>query len=234
MEHPAIGVICKYTNRPETHDTSCMLRQEVLNVILDYRAIPVGIALTRGRHSKSIAPFHDLTSYEREMLEAQLIRCDGVIFQGGSYIANYECEAALFVHHKNIPALGFSSGQTAMAQIDAIEIVDVDPCVHQKLEQEYVHSARIVPDTLFHRIIGQDRIAVNSRHTKAIANCKQLKISAFDPEGNAEVIEDPKRDFYLATRFHPESLYQTDSKMDEIFKAFINAAHNYRSSQRQH
>ena len=235
-DRPVIGIICKYTTENvNPHNISCMIRQKVLQAVIDYDALPTSIALPHNQRPRqpNASAFNCLTSHERKILEAQIMRCDGLIFQGGQKITDFENEAALFAHRKNIPALGFCSGQTVMASIDTIEIANVDPCVHNIPHQDYVHSASVIPDTLFHRIIGKLIYVVNSRHSKAIVSCSKLKISSIDSDGNAEVIEDPSRDFYLGTRFHPESLYQTDPVMDSIFTAFIKAANSYHIAKSQ-
>lgn len=180
-ERPVIGIVCKYTSKSSnSHDTSCMIRQEVLQAIIDHDALPACITLPCIERPRIHAnPFGNLTSLEQEILREQIHRCDGLIFQGGQHIEDFEYEAALYAHIKDIPALGFCSGQTVMASIDTTKLVDLDPCVHNVPHQELVHSVKVVPDTLFHRIVGTYELVVNSRHSKAIAACSNLKISFF-------------------------------------------------------
>ncbi len=45
---------------------------------------------------------------------------------------------------------------------------------------------------------------------------------AFCGDGYTDVIEAKNKKFYIGVRFHPESLYTKDEKMNSIFKKFIN------------
>ena len=63
---------------------------------------------------------------------------------------------------------------------------------------------------------------VNSRHKRTIKDCPKLDKVAFCEDGYADVIEAKDKDFYIGVRFHPESLYQIDKNMNNIFKSFIS------------
>lgn len=63
---------------------------------------------------------------------------------------------------------------------------------------------------------------VNSRHKRTIENCPMLNKVAFCEDRYPDVIESKNKKFYIGVRFHPESLYKKDAKMNKIFKEFIN------------
>ena len=51
---------------------------------------------------------------------------------------------------------------------------------------------------------------VHSRHKRTIKECPNLDKVAFCEDGYADVIESKDKKFYIALRFHPESLYNKD------------------------
>ena len=63
---------------------------------------------------------------------------------------------------------------------------------------------------------------VNSLHSNSIDNCPKLNKVAFCEDGYPDVIESKDKDFYIGVRFHPEDLYHKNSKINNIFKVFIN------------
>lgn len=64
---------------------------------------------------------------------------------------------------------------------------------------------------------------VNSRHRRSIKDCPNLDKVAFCEDNYSDVIEAKNKRFYIGVRFHPESLYLKDNKMNCIFKEFIVA-----------
>jgi len=235
-----IGIIGKHiANSKITYATSSMVRDEVIHTLTYFGATPIGIPLPTSYPDQEKDVFlHLQASFpEKELaiVNNYLDLCDGIIFQGGSHIDHYEYELARLVHQRNIPALGFCSGQTAMvAALASVEIVDVDQKIHRLPEINNAHGATTVQGTRFSEIIQTDSFWVNSRHRTCIASISKstnsktsaspLRISALGPEGYAEVIEGTSNKFYLSTRFHPESNFR-DKFMSRIFEAFIAETH---------
>ena len=79
-------------------------------------------------------------------------------------------------------------------------------------------------DSLIHRIMGDDKIKVNSIHTQSIDLLgNNLKITASESNQVVQVIEDPTNPFILGLQFHPEFIIY--SKYHRcIFISFIRAA----------
>jgi putative glutamine amidotransferase len=67
------------------------------------------------------------------------------------------------------------------------------------------HSVRFTPDSLAHRLYG-DEVRVNSLHHQTIAApAHGLVVSGVSPDGTIEAIEQPNRPVF-AVQWHPESL----------------------------
>ena len=86
-----------------------------------------------------------------------------------------------------------------------------------------VHSVKIEPDTLLHRIIGKDSIPVNSFHHQAVSIPGEgMVISAISEDGIIEALENPAHPFVLGVQWHPECMQQYDDQM-KLFRAFTEA-----------
>jgi putative glutamine amidotransferase len=84
------------------------------------------------------------------------------------------------------------------------------------------HSVTIHAGTLLHRIVGSDRMAVNSSHHQAVRDPGPFAIvDATAPDGVIEGIEDDRFRFCLGVQWHPEFLI--DSGDRRIFDALIGA-----------
>lgn len=239
MKPTYIGIVGKHiANSNITYLTSSMVRDEISQALMSLGATPIGIPLPT-HYSNSEAnmhlPYESFPENELKIVNSYLDLCSGIIFQGGKHIDDYEYELARLAYQRNLPTLGFCSGQTAMvsALIPNVRIINVSPKVHDLPGENHAHEIQIIPMTKFASIIQADRIFVNSRHQTCITslppedtNWEQekaqtnLHISALGPEGYAEVIEDSGKKFYLSTRFHPESNLE-DENMKKIFEAFI-------------
>ena len=97
-----------------------------------------------------------------------------------------------------------------------------NPDKHDKSFDEYVHNIKIDESSKFYNIVKTTEMMVNSRHKRTIKDCPMLDKVAFCEDGYPDVIEAKNKKFYIGVRFHPESLYAKDEKMNKIFKEFIN------------
>jgi putative glutamine amidotransferase len=85
------------------------------------------------------------------------------------------------------------------------------------------HEVRVAPGTLLHRIVGAERLPVNSAHHQAVKEVAPgLIIDATADDGVVEGIEDPRRRFCLGVQWHPE--YAISEGDNRIFAAFVAAA----------
>lgn len=136
-------------------------------------------------------------------------------------------EAAL---ERDIPVLGICGGEQLLAVILGGTLIQHIPdevpnaLEHEQKKPHHVpcHEVTIVPGTRLHRIVGVERMQVNSSHHQAVAKPgPHAHICARAPDGVIEAIEDPRFRFCLGVQWHPE--FGTDPKDPYIFKALIDA-----------
>jgi len=100
-----------------------------------------------------------------------------------------------------------------------------NPLAHEQPNPrtEAGHDVKIVPGTLLHRIVGSDRLPVNSAHHQAAKDISDnITINAIAEDGVIEGIEDSRYRFCLGVQWHPEYMISTGDRL--ILDAFINAA----------
>lgn len=227
MAKPVIGIVGKHMKLekyPRPDRPFALMYDEVRRAVIDHGAVPIGVLSPSReiqRHADRTQDY--LSKEELVLLDEQLALCDGLFFQGGTYITDFEYTLARIAYERDIPTLGVCCGQTVIAEAFGAEIVNVDPEVHQRDDDRYVHTLSIVPGTRFAEIVRTPEMMVNSRHYRAVISCPVLRAGALDQDGHIEVLEAPDKKFYLATRFHPESLYTDDPIIDRIFQAFVEA-----------
>lgn len=86
------------------------------------------------------------------------------------------------------------------------------------------HPVAIEKESRLGRIIGKKNIRVNSTHRQAVkALGRNLRASAYAPDGVIEAIESNSRIFVLGVQWHPERLTRAPEHQ-RIFAAFIRAA----------
>lgn len=87
-----------------------------------------------------------------------------------------------------------------------------------------VHRVDIVPNTLLHQIIGQERLGVNSYHHQAVRDLAQsLEVMAVSEDGLVEAAAMPGKRFVLGVQWHPEFSYEVEESSRAIAQAFVGA-----------
>ena len=100
--------------------------------------------------------------------------------------------------------------------------------VHNKYGIQHVHEVILKQDSKLFDIMGNEKITVNSIHSKVtlpefVKNCSIVGICPTD--NTVEAIEVPNKKFAIGLKWHPE-LMQGEKYMDEIFKKFIEKSQN--------
>lgn len=86
------------------------------------------------------------------------------------------------------------------------------------------HMVSVETDSLLYRIIGKTQMWVNSYHHQGICRLSPVLSScAWSSDGLIEAVEDRSQPFFLATQWHPEFLWKTDTDSQKIFSAFVQA-----------
>lgn len=95
---------------------------------------------------------------------------------------------------------------------------------HNQYENNYAHDIIINKDSFLYKIIGKEKIKVNSRHKYSIASLNQAKNVAESEDGIIEAIEFQNNKFAIGVQWHPEDLFEMDKIMLKIYHAFIDTA----------
>jgi gamma-glutamyl-gamma-aminobutyrate hydrolase PuuD/predicted ATP-grasp superfamily ATP-dependent carboligase len=175
---------------------------------------------------------------------------DGLVFGGGSDVypmhyqatpkenyrydlARSEMEAswAITARHHDLPVLGVCRGAQMLNVL-------AGGTLHADLSSfKNVHRARDAFDRLFKRkpvrvrarsrlgeILGKTELCVNAIHEQAIDRLGAgLSVSAREPNGIVQAMEDGARRFWIGVQFHPELLIY-HAPYRRLFKALVEAA----------
>jgi len=98
------------------------------------------------------------------------------------------------------------------------------------------YPCNLEPGSLARKAYGRARISERHRHRYEFNNAyrdkltsKGMCLSGFSPDGLlVEVVELPKKGFYLGVQFHPE-FKSRPNKAHPLFRDFFGAAHAYSS-----
>ena len=130
---------------------------------------------------------------------------------------------------RGMPVLGICGGEQLLAVVLGGRLTQHIPDevpgapAHQRTDahHEAAHEIALAPGALLARILGAERMAVNSSHRQAVAEPGEALVNARAPDGVIEGIEDPRRNFCLGVPWHPE--FFVDPGDRRIFDALIAA-----------
>lgn len=185
----------------------------------------------------------------------RLLDCvDGVLFSGGSDVdplrfgavtkgktgklipERDEQEFFLFRHvleKTGKPVLGICRGaqlfNAAMGGTLIQHIPDLGLAPHtlpMYPRAQASHWVTIAPDSRLSRIVGTDRLGVNSFHHMAVEQCAPgIRAVAWSEDGIIEAIEleHPGDRFFLAVQWHPEMMAEKNAVQQNILTAFVDS-----------
>ena len=190
--------------------------------------------------------------HEPEQAEAYLNLIDGLVVTGGAFDVDpalfgagerhptvitkdrrtaFELAVTRGAMERDMPVLGICGGQQLLHVVLGGELIQHIPdevpeaLAHEQPNprDEPGHSVAVKPNTLLYRIVGTDRLDVNSAHHQAAKGEPEgVLINAVAPDGVIEGIEAVGRKFCIGVQWHPE--YGASSGDAAIFNAFIKAA----------
>ena len=166
-----------------------------------------------------------LTDEELNDLHQVIDLCDGIILAGGLSSASYEIEIAKHAIKNDIPLLGVCAGFNNIIRAAGGDVFELkEDHIHNQEDKKYVHSNKILKDTLLFDIVEKEEIEVNSIHSWFAKGdgIKNLEISAYSFDGYVEAVELKTNKFLLGVKWHPELLIE-DELMENIIKRFIDA-----------
>ncbi|MBL8707035.1 MAG: gamma-glutamyl-gamma-aminobutyrate hydrolase family protein [Rhodospirillales bacterium] len=192
-----------------------------------------------------------LLPHEPERAADYLDRIDGLIVTGGAFDVDptlfgdatrhekvttkerrtaFELAVTRGALERNKPVLGICGGQQLLHVVLGGKLIQHIPdeiagaLAHEQPNprDQAGHAVEIVPGTMLHRIVGAERLEVNSAHHQAAKDAPQgVVINARAPDGVIEGMESAKYRFCLGVQWHPE--FAISSGDERIFAAFIDA-----------
>lgn len=227
---PIIGIPLRYQKltdgRAIVYMSERMRRTVQLAGGLVYPICPlqdVDIIYTKGNE------FPELTEEEKDIIEKNIISCDGIMFPGGIKFTPYDRYLLEVAISNKIPVIGICLGMQMMSCYqEDINLNDIETGVNhcQESDFELTHTVKINKNSKLYEIIGKEEILVNSFHKRCVSQNNIYNISAVSEDGIIEGIEYPGDYFNIGIQWHPEISYEFDENSRKVIDAFIEAAKN--------
>lgn len=226
---PVIGIGMDYqANGSFSHRPHYAIRTSYFNAVLAAGGFPLAI------------PY-----FPDNLIDVMLDSIDGFICPGGDYPYpaswygadhgtppprfDHDCKVIERVLQRNMPFLGICAGMQTLAGVLGSPIHrDLSAVIPNALPhrgiaaEERAHAITIKPGTHLHRILGTEKLEVNSHHRECVAKpSDKYIVSATAPDGVMEAIEVPGQTFCIGVQWHPE-FFITDEQPDfRLFQELI-------------
>lgn len=147
--------------------------------------------------------------------------CDGVVFPGGIGINKIDCEIMRYLHKVDKPTLGICLGMQIMGKSFEGEVLAGGAEeIHDNINK-YAHNITIDENSRLFKILGNNRIKVNSKHNDCVT-CTNLDCVARSENNLIEAIEDKNKKFFMGVQWHPE-LVKDDEYSTKLFNSFVES-----------
>ena len=97
--------------------------------------------------------------------------------------------------------------------------------INHTMEKPYnrgVHNVNVLENTILHKIVGVNKLYVNSYHHQAIKDLAPgLIANAISEDGLIEAVSMPNKKFVMAVQWHPEFLWKDSEEKNLIIDEFI-------------
>lgn len=140
---------------------------------------------------------------------------DGILLPGGDDIGKLDFFLIDYAISHNLNLLGICQGMQSMA------------IYHTKNKLEPVFNHYLVEHPIYlnesnlKKIIGKDKLVVNSYHHQQVKESKEFKVVAISKDGVIEAIENSEHKFQIGVEWHPErNLDQKENQ--KIFETFLS------------
>lgn len=185
-----------------------------------------------------------------EQAAAEALLCDGLLLPGGADIApalyhqtpSAKCGEPNETRDRAEPVIlraFLKTGKPVLCICRGVQLLNVffNGTLLQDISEQQVqrhsdfrnrahssHAVVIRKDTLLHRVLQTDRLAVNSMHHQAVDRVGEgLLVSAVSTDGIIEALELPGHPFCLGVQWHPEHMAARSEPQRKLFLAFVNA-----------
>lgn len=174
--------------------------------------------------------FKELTLEEKQIINDNLDRCDGLFLPGGMKFTPYDRYVLEVAIEKKIPTLAVClSMQMMSCYQEDVELGTNETGINHDQENYDVltHKVYINEDSKLFEIIGEREIMVNSFHKYHALENHIYKTVAISEDGLIEGIEYPANFFNMGIQWHPEVSYDFDENSRKIINYFINEAKKF-------
>lgn len=227
---PIVGIVGRPGIIFDKYDVE-VTEETYRNAVIEYGGIPITILPPQKISYNSIASkdVNRLTLQEMNDLNRVIEICDAIIMPGGFKTYEYDYYICRYANMINIPILGICAGMQIIAREGSnITLQKCETDIH-KSSEKYAHSIRINKDSLLYDIIKKEEILVNSFHSYYVPDSGINNISANSKhDGIIEAIENPNSNFCIGVQWHPEKIYDENSK--KLFDYFIEEAKKYKKT----
>ena len=147
--------------------------------------------------------------------------------------AGLELGLAKLAYKNDVPTLGICGGmQSITVALGGTLFQDINSQLTTSIPHQpswsatrVAHAIHIEPRSLLHRIVGKEKIGVNSSHHQSVKDIPpSLTTTAVSPDGVIEAVEAPDKQFLVGVQWHPEFLHDRDPLQLRIFQALVRAA----------
>ena len=167
----------------------------------------------------------DPTRYGGPDTRARSVRAERDVFEFNLVEESFRRDTPLLAICRGAQVLNVAFGGSLYTDVPS-DLPGLDHPHQQGRELEAVaHEVVLDPDSVLHRVVGADRIVVNSAHHQAIRDVPaKLRIAARSTDGLIEAVEARERTFMVGVQWHPERLAHADPLSARLFQALIYAA----------
>jgi len=222
---PIIGIV----SRPQLRDNG--IKVDVINnmsrrAIIKNGGIPMGILPTQDINYYDIEgkDMPKLTDEEKEDIINQINKCDGILLQGGTRWYEYDEFITNYIIENDIPSLFICMSMQLLNSMNyknnGINYT-LEKIGGHRSDEDYVHDINIKEDSFLYKILGKNKIKVNSLHSYAVVD-SDLNVIATSSEGIIEGVDMMNKRFIVGLQWHPEKMIDFDEDANKVFKYFIN------------
>ncbi len=218
MKRPLIGVVARPYITDNNRQVLCIL-ENVRRNIINAGAIPMIILPTQDMVYIGNKE-NELTKNDKEILDAQIDMCDGILMPGGDRIYYYDKYVCQRANEKDLPLLGICMGMQVMCNYNN-DNVNVKVEGHKKPLDEYVHDVEVYKDSKLYSIIEEENLKVNSLHGYMVPNPGEYTIAAMTDSTVIEAVEKKDKLFNIGVQWHPERTHDDPSL--KLIQAFVDS-----------
>lgn len=152
----------------------------------------------------------------------KLLYLDGILLTGGDNVGRLDFFLIEYAIKNNLKLLGICQGMQSMALYGTTDsLIKIGNSSHSK-EEKYAHYVNI-NNSNFLKLIGKNRILVNSHHLQTVKRSLYFKVVGRSDDGFIEVVENSNHIFQIGVQWHPERMLNYDEISNMIINEFVNS-----------